>query len=284
MAMKSIAVWEDPMATFLKATMEQLHEKLVEKLKTSLGSLQTRLIYRETAEYLRQFLLQQLKQTEDLAAILFKQETQRIITFQDDHFITNRKQEAEELKWFRHNMRYQARFPDIPLRTGTWADMSPEQRIQESKEQEKESAKLSTDAFVSEIMVIAYIRGYYRLAANRFMDKMAQLTLGGMLPEIRERLDFELRTRLGLVGASSGVAYQRLMEEDAATAARRETLKAERDKFVRALETIRALEGNPGLDEGLYDTSSASMSFLRRDRDVVMEDSQTTSELASGEA
>lgn len=284
MAMKSIEVWQDPMATFLKATMEQLHEKLIEKLKNSFARLQTRLIYRETAEYLRQFLLQQLKQTEDLAAILFKQETQRIITFQDDHFITNRKQEAEELKWFRHNMRYQARFPDLSPRIGTWADMSPEQRIQESKEQEKESAKLSTDAFVSEIMVIAYIRGYYRLAANRFMDKMAQLTLGGMLPEIRMRLESELRTRLGLVGANSGVAYQRLMEEDAATAARRETLKAEREKFVRALETIRALEGNPGLDESMYDTSSASMSFLRRDRDVVMEDSQTTSELASGEA
>lgn len=291
MAVESIKVWEQPMKTFLSATMGLLHQKLRQKLDSSLDRLRKRLIYRETGEYLKLFLQEQLRKTEEMAALVFKHETQQLITFQDDAFKMYRKQEEEQLKWFRHQMRYQARFPDQSRRSSNWADMNEEQRLQENKEQDKERSKLGPDAFAGEVAVIAYVRGYYRLAALRFVDRMSQLTLCGMLPEIRMRLDFELRSRLGIHGGNhhnASLAYQRLMEEDAATATRREALKSEREKFVRALETIQVLEGggNPGLDESMYDTSSASMSFLGRDRDrdVVMEDSQTTSELASGEA
>ncbi|OAA69659.1 Dynamin family protein [Cordyceps fumosorosea ARSEF 2679] len=284
MAVESIKVWEQPTHTFLRATMGQLHEKLREKLDLSLHRLRKRLIYRETAEHLLQFLKEQLQKTQEMADLVLKHETRQLITFQDDTFKLYKEMEEKELKWFRHRMRCQARFPEMPVRPGNWATMNDEQRLQETREQEKETVKLGPDAFADEVMVVSYVRGYYRLAALRFVDRMSQLTLCGMLPDIRMRLDFELRSRLDLQGGNAAAAYQRLMDEDTATAAKREALKSEREKFVRALETIQALEGNPGLDESIYDASTASVSFLARDRDILMEDSQTTSEIASGEA
>ncbi|TQV94100.1 Dynamin family protein [Cordyceps javanica] len=286
MAVESIKVWEQPTQKFLSATMGQLHEKLGEKLNSSLDRLRKRLIYRETGDHLTRFLKEQLQQTMDQAFLIFKHETQQLITFQKETLTMYRELEEKELGWFRHQMRFQARFPEAARRLGNWANMGEEQRQQEMKEQEKEKFKLGPDNFADEVKVVSYVRGYYRLAALRFVDRMAQLTLCGMLPEIRKRLDFELRTRLGLQGGNARAAYQRLMEEDTATAEKREALKAEREKFVRALETIQALEGNPGLDDGMFETSSTSLSFLARDGDVAMEmeDTQTTSELVSGEA
>ncbi len=284
LAMESIKVWEQPMKTFLSVSMGQLHTKLRQKLDSSLDRLRKRLIYRETAEYLKLFLQEQLKKTEEMAAVVYKHETQQLITFQEETFKWYRELEIKQLQWFRHEMRQQARFPELARQLGNWDDMNDEQKLHAIKEQDKERSKLGLDDFADEILVIAYVRAYYRLAALRFVDRLSQLTLCGMLPEIRMRLDFELRSRLGIHGTNPSAAYQRLMEEDTATAAKREALKAEREKFVRALETIQALEGNPGLDDSMYDASSTSLSFTGRDRDVVMEDSQTTSELASGEA
>ncbi|KAM3512619.1 hypothetical protein MY11210_003713 [Beauveria gryllotalpidicola] len=289
MAVESVKVWQQPMETFLLATMEQLHGKLEEKLMLSLDRLRKRLIYRETAKNIKCFLKEQLKKTQEMANLVFKHETRQLITFQNEILGFLRDQEDRELRWFRHHMRFQARFPDMARRPGNWAGMTEEQREQETRHQEKEKEKfkLGSDAFAREITVISYIRGYYRLAALRFVDRMAQLTLCEMLPEIRMRLDFELRTRLGIVDGNAAAAYQRLMEEDVATAAKREALRAQRERFVRARDTIEALECNPSLDESFYGTtSSVSLPFLARDgeRDVVMEDSQTTSEQASGEA
>ncbi|OAA38206.1 Dynamin family protein [Beauveria brongniartii RCEF 3172] len=289
MAVESVKVWQQPMERFLLATMEQLHGKLEEKLMLSLDRLRKRLIYRETARNLKCFLKEQLKKTQEMADLVFKHETRKLITFQNEVLVFLREKEERELRWFRHHMRFQARFPDMARRPGNWAGMTEEQREQETRdsEKEKEKYKLGPDAFAREIMVIAYIRGYYRLAALRFVDRMAQLTLCEMLPEIRMRLDFELRTRLGIVDGNAAAAYQCLMEEDTATAAKREALKAQRERFVRALDTIQALERNPGLDESFYaTTSSVSLPFFARDRDrdVVMEDSQTTSEQASDQA
>ncbi|KAM3443812.1 hypothetical protein MY4824_000260 [Beauveria thailandica] len=289
MAMESVKVWQQPMERFLLATMEQLHGKLEEKLMLSLDRLRKRLIYRETARNLKCFLKEQLKKTQEMADLVFKHETHKLFTFQDEILAFLTEKEERELMWFRHHMRIQARFPDMARRPGNWAGMNEEEKKRETRDQEKETEKykLSPDTFAREIGVIAYLRGYYRLAALRFVDRMAQLTLCEMLPEIRMRLDFELRTRLGIVHGNAAAAYQCLMEEDTATAAKREALKAQRERFVRALETIQALERNPGLDESFYaTTSSVSLPFFTRDRerDVVMEDSQTTSEQASDQA
>ncbi|PMB71490.1 Interferon-induced GTP-binding protein Mx2 [Beauveria bassiana] len=289
MAVESVKVWQQPMERFLLATMEQLHGKLEEKLILSLDRLRKRLIYRETARNLKCFLKEQLKKTQEMADLVFKHETRKLITFQNEILLFLRDKEERELRWFRHHMRFQARFPDMARRPGNWASMTEEQREQETRDQEKEKEKykLGSDAFAREIMVISYIRGYYRLAALRFVDRMAQLTLCEMLPEIRMRLDFELRTRLGIIDGNAAAAYQCLMEEDTATAVKREALKAQRERFERALDTIQALERNPGLDDSFYaTTSSVSLPFFTRDResDVVMEDSQTTSEQASDQA
>lgn len=284
MALEAIKSWEGPMKTFLNETMAQLHQKLQEKLNLSMDRLRRRLIYRETAKHLNQFLSDQLQKTHEALSLVFSDETQQILTFNLEAFDRYVKDESEQLRRFRHKMRYEAMFPDQVKAASDWERMTPDQRVAESKEREKERQKLGPDAFERVIEVIAYIRGYYRLAALRFADAVSQLTICRMIPFIRMRLDWELRSQLGIRGANASTTYNRLMEEDAATAAKRESLKAEREKFVRALETIQSLENNPGLDESMYDTSSASLSYSFRQRGILVDDSQSTSEFASGEA
>lgn len=284
MALEAIRVWEQPMKKFLRETMMQLHQKLEVKLDQSLDRLRRRMIYRETAKHLKAFLHQQLQNAEEALDLMYKDETQQLLTFNFEAFNQYVKEESQQLRRFRHQMRYQAMFPDQSKTSLDWENMTPDQRLAEGKEREKENAKLGPDSFDRVIDVIAYVRGYYRLAALRFADTVAQLTLCRMIPTIRLRLDWELRNQLGIRGADAAIMYQRLMEEDAATATKREALKAEREKFVRALETIQTLENNPGMDESMYDTSSASFSYSFRERAGVVDDSQTTSDLASGEA
>lgn len=283
MALEAMRVWEMPIRTFLQETMAQLHRKLQQKMDISLHNLRRRLIYREMVTHLKDFLTERFKETESELARAFQDETRQLLTFNTDTFDYYVKKETEDIEYFRHKMRYDALYPGQGL---DWASMTQDVRISKAKEYEKEKSKLGRDSFESMLRVIGYVRGYYRLAALRFADRAAQLTLCHMIPQVRLQLDWVIRNKLGLYGSDAAAMYQRLMEEDTTTASRRETLKSEREKFVRALETIQALETGPSLDETMYDTSVStimSQSFGGRGG-VVIGDSQSTSDLASGEA
>lgn len=67
--------------------------------------------------------------------------------------------------------------------------------------------------FEREVKVIAYIRGYYKLAALRFADSESQRIICRMIPEIKEKLSFHLNQRLGVLPGAGREVYERLMEE-----------------------------------------------------------------------
>lgn len=122
--------------------------------------------------------------------------------------------------------------------------MSDAEREADTKKRNMEiTQKIGEDRFAREIEVIAFVRGYYRLAAQRFVDCVTQCVFCLMIPAIKNELSLYLDEQLGLIGRNVDMkTYERLMEENPKMAKRREILRREKVKFEMALESIKALK------------------------------------------
>lgn len=89
--------------------------------------------------------------------------------------------------------------------------MSELERREDIKRREEEIRKFSNDPFQPEVDVIAYIRAYYRVAAPRFVDSIAQYILCRIIPAIEDELSFYINEQLGLVPSASATIYERLV-------------------------------------------------------------------------
>jgi hypothetical protein len=253
LAMEAVKPWKMPTEVFLRETMRQLSIELEATLDISLESLKKRFIYREMKVYLKAFLEEHQKITYDALKLLYSRETGRLCTFNEEAHKRYTLEEKDELERYRHFLRMEARYGTGPTYQPL-EDLTEEKKAQEAKRREVDLLKLGADVFHREIGVAAYVRGYYRLAALRFADVVTQVIICDMIPAIRRQLPHYLEEKLGLRGTGISLdaksVYERLMAEDAATAAKRETLKSESKKFEKALSSIRGLESGQA-DESL---------------------------------
>ncbi|RDA88301.1 hypothetical protein CP532_6571 [Ophiocordyceps camponoti-leonardi (nom. inval.)] len=228
---EAIEPWKLPMEAFLKETMRILQEKLEDALSVALANLKKRSVYKETQKRVRDCLKEHRQQVYSELLQLYDDEKARLLTFNKDAFDRYRREELETLVEFRTQKRVEAR-------------MAPRREVDDAawkKKLDAEAAKLGPDKFARELKVIAYIRGYYRLAAYRFADAVVQRILCRMIPSIRLKL-YCVDEMLGLRGPKAQEIYMSLVEEDANTAANREAYKSEKSKFEKALESIRRLD------------------------------------------
>lgn len=240
LAMEAVRPWKGPMEAFLKYAMRVLLSELEDTLNKSLENLKKRLVYKKARELLRDCLLEHQTETAKDLAVEYHLETVGLLTFNKEAFKQYQDAELMELSRYRHYMRLKARGMD----TGNYVSgdqLTEDKRLQEAKKREADMGKIGQDPFAREIEVVAYCRGYYRLAALRFSDHVASRLLHLTIPAIRRQLPYYLEDKLGLRSGEPDV-FIKLMEEDEATARRRETLKMEKEKFDRALASIEALE------------------------------------------
>lgn len=239
---EAVQPWDGPMKVFLDHIMRLLQDMLESALKTAFQRLERRLVYPESRKHLRRYLEERRKGTEQALALVYRLETYGLFTINNEAFARCKEDEHITLKRYRHLMRMQAAGLSDGKNMVPWESLTEEKRVQDEKRREAEIAKIGPDSFEREVAVVAYVRGYYRLAALRFADSVALHITNGMIPEIERYLPFYLDNKLGLRGSDAASVYERLMAEDEATAAKRETLKREKDKFVKALSSIEGLE------------------------------------------
>ncbi|RDA89695.1 hypothetical protein CP533_5254 [Ophiocordyceps camponoti-saundersi (nom. inval.)] len=245
----AIEPWKEPIEAFLKETMRDLHEKLNEALNMALASLKKRSVYKETQKQVRDLLHEHQKEALAALTLLHEDEKARFLTFNKDAFLRYKEEEFKALDEFRTQMRVKARIVRRPeMDDAAW-----------KKKSDAEVAKLGPDKFARELEVIAYVRGYYCLAAHRFVDAVAQRIMCRMVPSIRLQL-FQVDDRLGLRGPDAKQIYMRLVEEDANTAANRDAYKSEKTKFEKALSSIESLEAGTTARGAGYEESTQSMS------------------------
>jgi hypothetical protein len=137
-----------------------------------------------------------------------------------------------------------------------WQKKCESERRKDMKRREEEIQRLGNDPFQPELDVMAYIRAYYRVAAPRYVDYSAQCILCRMIPTIEDELSLYLNEQLGLVPRASATIYEKVVERDAATAARRQALREDRVKFTKAMERIQALNTEVVCGGGANDDSS----------------------------
>ncbi|KAF7561682.1 hypothetical protein G7046_g2469 [Stylonectria norvegica] len=243
---EAINPWSGPMKAFLDQIMHLLRDMLEKALKKAFERLSKRLIFAECRRYLKEYLENRRKITQEALQKVYDLETHGLFTINREAFKQCRKDEELMLRRFRHQMRLEAagfaeRKPLIP-----WESLSEEKRSQDEKRREVDLTKIGADPFDRELEVVAYVRGYYRLAALRFADSVALHVTNGMIPDIQRSLPWYLDDQLGLRGSDAANVYERLMAEDETTATKRETLKGEREKFEKALASIEGLEAGTG--------------------------------------
>ncbi|RCI16983.1 hypothetical protein L249_3074 [Ophiocordyceps polyrhachis-furcata BCC 54312] len=227
----AIEPWKLPMEAFLKETMRTLQERLDEALNAALANLKKRSVYKETQKRVRECLREHRQEAHSALVQLYEDEKARFLTFNEDALGRYKREEHEALVEFRTRMRVEARI----VRRQEMDDAAWKKKF------DAEAAKLGPDKFARELKVIAYVRGYYRLAAYRFADAVAQRIMCRMIPSIRLKL-YCVDEMLGLRGPNANQIYMALVEEDANTAANREAYKSEKIKFEKALESIRRLD------------------------------------------
>ncbi|XEV05642.1 hypothetical protein FSHL1_010929 [Fusarium sambucinum] len=266
MCREAIEPWSGPMKAFLEHVMSLLHTMLEKALAASFARLNKRLIYQECQKILADYLEDRRRETIGALDVVYRLETYGLFTVNQEAFRRYQKDEQILLTRYRHQMRMQAAGygdgrPPVP-----WESLTEEKRVLDEKRRENEMIKLGPDSFERELEVVAYVRGYYRLAALRFADAIALHITNGMIPHIQRQLPYHLDRKLGLCGADSQSVYERLMEEDPNTAAKRGVLRGEREKFVRALDSIEELERGAGSstisEEDLDDHSMADLPLM----------------------
>lgn len=239
---EAIKPWDGPMKAFLDQIMRLLSNLLEAALKKSFDRLSKRLIYQESRKLLRGYLEEQRGETLVALAGVYRLETFGLFTINREAFHGCRSAEGILLTRYRHEMRMKAHGYSDGRAPDPWESLTEEKRAQDKKRREADVVKIGPDPFERELEVIAYVRGYYRLAALRFADSVALQITNGMIPQIQRQLPYYLDEKLGLRGPDAAKIYERLMAEDEATATKRETLKGEREKFVKALASIEGLE------------------------------------------
>ncbi|KAF4832207.1 Interferon-induced GTP-binding protein Mx3 [Colletotrichum siamense] len=234
---QAVKAWNQPMATFLQETMTRLQSIVNYALDQAFGSLKRRLIFKESKNLMAQFLEERRAEALEFLNDIYAMETFQLFTVNKKAFEEYERSELRVLTRYRHVMRWQA-FSGEATKFHDWDEMTPDQRTQEEKKHAGELAKMGADTFDKELKVAAYVRGYYILSALRFADTVSLSVTSRMMPKIIQQLDFFLEGQLGLVGANDGTVFSRLMEEDDATARKRERLRGELEKFKKALQSI----------------------------------------------
>ncbi|KFA71048.1 hypothetical protein S40288_10445 [Stachybotrys chartarum IBT 40288] len=242
---EAVKPWNGPMEVFLKQTMSSLQTVLEQALGEALEKLKKRSIYKESKKHIRRWLNGHYQQTRKSLDQLYHDESSQLLTFNNGAFTLYQKEAVDELQSIRYHLRMNAAGSAPSSRTLVpWERLSQDMRDKEFKKREADFANLGPDPFKREVEVIGYVRAYYRLAALRFADSVAQCLVCRMIPQIRIELSHHLEEKLGVRNAGPDIrdVYVRLLEEDPAIAMKRADLKYQHETFTKALMSIRELE------------------------------------------
>ncbi|KAI0168919.1 P-loop containing nucleoside triphosphate hydrolase protein [Hypoxylon sp. FL1284] len=244
LCLRAIEKWSSPLDVYIKKTAELLEDTARTALDESLGGLRQRLIFRECQHHLRQFIASQVARQQARLADMYNTETYETFVLNNKILDAREAEELEPLNRIRGIVRLKAlTLIDWNYPTKQLENMTEEEKIKERKMLDANLPKLPKDPYEAEIKVAGFVRGYYMMAARRFAEGVAINVNSTLLRTFREsELDVYMDNEFHIYGHADPSLYTKLMEEDDKTAKRRLQLKAEMEKLVRAMDSIRKLE------------------------------------------
>lgn len=192
--------WAPYLDRFINHTFTFLEAEILGVLSAAFSHLQNRAVYKESLEHIKAFVEEHKKDLRDQLMLLYRLETQRLCTINDESL---ERYEAAELKILvrhRNHFRIAAHKGEELGSVRKMEDLSEEELVQEAAKMAKELKNLGPDQFELELGVAAYVRGYYLTAATRFVDYVYVHVMSGLLPRVASVIDTYLHDKLGLTG------------------------------------------------------------------------------------
>ncbi|RAL67305.1 hypothetical protein DID88_008068 [Monilinia fructigena] len=176
------------------------------------------------------------EKTGDALDALYKLETYSPFTTNQEDIQKRKEDEKSDLKRIRHRVRA-IRFVEKeiycnPKKMKT-KPAETDLYLQEKKKivEQVTPEQLGKDSFQNEIDVAAYIRGYYIVAASRYIGSVCLSINNRLFRYVKENIEDLLENQLGNNNPATGVARcQQLMEENDEVGARRRKLQTELKK------------------------------------------------------
>ncbi|KAK0708006.1 P-loop containing nucleoside triphosphate hydrolase protein [Lasiosphaeris hirsuta] len=236
--------WAPHLDAFIVQTFDFLHKEIMQILDDSFGHLKNAAVYKESLEHMNAFVQTRRTELREQLNLIYKLESRRLFTKDEEALERNKSKENKILVRHRHHFRWAAHIGDdsmAPIRK--MEELTEEELAQEAVRMQREAAKMLPDPLDQEIIVAAYVRGYYLTAANRFIDNVAIHVMSGLFPHIASVINTYLHEKLGLTGGNTTIErLQTLISEGPETERRRRELHAERDALHQSMEIIVNLE------------------------------------------
>ncbi|KAI0548803.1 P-loop containing nucleoside triphosphate hydrolase protein [Xylaria curta] len=244
LCLKAVAQWEKPLGLYIDKATAMLIGSITKAFESSLKKFSKRLIYRESNEFLMAFLKEEGTRQSERLVKLYRNETYKAVTINEGGLNYFQAKEKEMLEGHRLFTRLRAAgVIEKECQFKRDEQMTREEKLEQSTLLEKYRVRFEEDDYKLEVDVAAKVRAYYMTAATRFVDGVSMDINSRLFRSFRDgALDYFLDEKLGLFPYPTERAYIRLMEEDAATAQRREQLRNERKKLLIAMDRILDLE------------------------------------------
>ncbi|KAI0406113.1 P-loop containing nucleoside triphosphate hydrolase protein [Xylaria palmicola] len=244
LCLQAVSKWQEPLNIYISRAITILKVAVIRALETSFKNFSRRLIYKQSYEFLMAFLKSESTDQSERLVQMYKNETYKAVTINESGLNLHKAKEKELLENKRLFIRAKAAgFVDEDQPFKRDGDISQEEKQEQTRLLRKLQEKLPEDEFQREMDVAAKVRAYYLTAATRFVDGISMDINSRLFRSFRDgALDDFLDEKLGLFPYPTQETYARLMEEDTATATRRERLRRERDKLSTALEKILEFE------------------------------------------
>ncbi|KAI0505747.1 dynamin family protein [Xylaria bambusicola] len=171
LCLDAVKKWYGPLEKYIDKTAELLETMAHEALEDSLGVLRRRLIFRECEGNLKEFIDELVADQRGRLSEIYDSETYQMYVLNEDTFTRYRAQELEQLRRARAIFRLKgAALIEWTYVIKKLEEMTNEEKDREAKILSHQLPKLGRDPYDTEIEVAAFVRGYYRTAAARFVE------------------------------------------------------------------------------------------------------------------
>lgn len=199
MILVTIANWNTPAAELLNKIEKELRSGLELILNNVAYKWTTTGLYREMQRHFATFAQMQVddQRTQQIPRLL-RLETRKPLTENEGGMELHNSRELDVLTAARFKSRVEAYFSEQDAAVGR--STNEEERSNKIQANKELSNKLGPDPYQREVEVMAKIRAYYAVAANRFIDNVCQSIEADLFDRFYEGLHEELNEALGIHG------------------------------------------------------------------------------------
>ena len=242
------SLWRQPMDKLRDVTFVTLRRAVDRELEVTLRKYRQTDLYRESKRHAHEFLDRYQEEERESLEKIYDLESYKLFTLNNEVFLRYKAEELEILRAARRKHRVRCHVK----KRAHLNKKTLNEKDRETQEKTITDEQLGLDPFSLEIDTAAYVRGYYKTAANRFSDNVCLNILGTLFRKVQANIPQMLESALGLNIGDGELKCRALMNEDLSGARERAALQEERAKLKQAalrLEKLVTDFGFEALDE-----------------------------------